>query len=54
MSWANSPPGAAGALALVGVDARGVSCVKWTVGDVPAALNAQMYASGYASTLLIV
>ena len=42
------------ALALVGVYGRGVFCVKWTVGDVPAALNAQMYASGFACTSAIV
>jgi hypothetical protein len=48
--------GAAGglALALVGVYGRGVFCVKWTVGDVPAALKAQMYASGSACTTSIV
>ena len=42
------------ALALVGVYTGGVFCVKWTVGDVPAALNAQMYASGSACTSAIV
>jgi len=33
---------------------QGVSFVKWTVGDVPASLKAQMYASGSACTLSIV